>query len=397
MEQIIIKKIKEKYSQEYLQNHFEKKCSTKIMDNYFEYVKTDEVFVFSDEDLKELKYITKYVDKIFLKWYDYYIKDIEKNLNPEKYFFIDYLKNTFVKEEYLISRYDVAIEKNTKKLKFLEINANTPWMITDINDVACFLKPKWYKNISSIFPTYIKNKFKKYAWKKLAILLPYSYADEDFMVCHDYRVILEEVFWAENIIIWDIFESNIVWNNFLLKWEKIDVILNFFPLEFFLTDLSFAKDFFDIVKNWFVDLYNNIESIIMQDKLMFAIIWENINKYSKLEQKIIKDNIPYTTRVFQEDENKFMAKFRWWRLSRWVFDKDFYSNIDDKNYFVFQEKIFSQIIDDENNFIILWIYSNFVNTKAIIARKQNVLITDDDKVKVLACYKENSPKISIKK
>ena len=39
---------------------------------------------------------------------------------------------------------------------------------------------------------------------------------------------------------------------------------------------------------------------------MFAIIWENINKYSKLEQKIIKDNIPYTTRIFQEDENKFM-------------------------------------------------------------------------------------------
>jgi len=57
------------------------------------------------------------------------------------YFFVEYLKNTFSVKDYLIARYDVAIDKETKQLKFLEINANTPGMITDINDIAKFLRP----------------------------------------------------------------------------------------------------------------------------------------------------------------------------------------------------------------------------------------------------------------
>jgi len=378
--------IKNALNSDFLSKHFEKKCGSLIMENYFEYVMCDEALVFSNDFFEHIKSLTHNIDNIFLKWYQIYINEIEKNLSPEMYFFVDYLKNNFSLNDYLIARYDVAIEKETKKLKFLEINANTPGMITDINDIATFLRPKWYRNISSWFKTYIKEKFKKYTGKKLAILLPHSYADEDFMVCHDYRAILEPIFWKENIIIWDIYESNMVWNIFTLKWEKIDVILNFFPLEFFLTDRLFAKDFFDWIKNKYFDIYNNIESIILQDKLMFALIWENIEKFNKEEQEIIKNHIPFTTRVFQEDEKKYVAKYRWWRLSRWVYEKDFYSNIDNKDDFVFQEKIHSHIIDDENNFFILWIYSNLKNTQAIIARKQDVFITDDDKVHVLWCY-----------
>ena len=38
------------------------------------------------------------------------------------------------------------------------------------------------------------------------ILLPMSYEDEDYLVCRDYADILENTFWKENIIIWDIYE-----------------------------------------------------------------------------------------------------------------------------------------------------------------------------------------------
>lgn len=378
--------IKSTFNTEKLGAHFEKKCGSKIMKNYFEYVICDEALIFSDDFYEHLQKTTSIIDNIFLQSYEYYIQEIEKNTSFDMSFFIEYLKKSFPRESYLIARYDVAIDIHSKKLKFLEINANTPGMITDINDIAKFLRPEWYKNISSWFQKYIKTKFKKYTGKKLWILLPHAYADEDFMVCHDYSAILEPIFGKENIIIGDIYESHMLWNIFTLKWEKIDVILNFFPLEFFLTDVWFAKDFFDGIKNKYFDIYNNIESIILQDKLMFAIIWENIKKFTPEEQEVIKNHIPFTTRTFQEDENKFVAKYRWWRLSRWVYEKNFYSNIDNKEDFVFQEKIHSHLIDKKNNFLILWIYSDLKKTKAVIARKQDVFITDDDKVHVLWCY-----------
>lgn len=386
MKPFTLQKIHSNISQFDLQHHFEKKYSLTLPKNYFEYNPTDEVLILSKEYFKEIQDITKEVDSIFLQAYQFYIMEIEKNLTWENSFFIPYLKNKFIIKNYLIGRYDVAIEQETWNLKFLEFNANTPGLITDINDVSKLLKPKWVYNISWNFWRYIRSKFKKYIWKKIGILLPYSYADEDFIVCQDYKSILSPLFWEDNIIIWDIFESNIAGNNFFIKGEKIDVILNFFPLEFFLTDTEYAKDFFELVKNQYVEIFNNTESIVLQDKLMFAIIWENFEKYSKNHQESIKKYIPFTSRVFQEDENNFLAKARFGRLSKWVFEKDFYGNIDDKNDFIFQEKIYSHKVDEENNFLIFGIFSNLKNIKALTSRKQNVFITDDDKVKVLTCY-----------
>lgn len=386
MKNITIKNIKQKIDCDYLQSFFQKKYNlSDLYPNYFNYVLTWEILEIEKKYLTEIKKITKQIDKIFLKWYKFYLQNIWENLVWDKSFFIEYLKKDFKKEEYLIWRYDVLIDKKWV-LKFIEINANTPWMITDIYNISKLLKQKWYKNISSHFPSYIKNTFKNYKWKKIWILLPHSYSDEDFLVCLDYKDILKDIFWEENIIIWDIFESNIVWNEiFTLKWEKIDVIINFFPLEFFLTDIDFAKDFFNIVKNNKVKLFNNIESIILQDKLMFAVIWENIKKYSKIEQKLIKKHIPFSTRIFQENDEKFVAKYRWGRISNWVFDKDFYSNIENKKDFIFQEKVFSNILQDWS-FLVLWLFTKLSWLKAFISRKQIDFITSDEKVKIICVY-----------
>lgn len=389
MKKVKIVRNNTKIDKKYLQNHFEKKINWKIYPDYFEYIDNNNFCELDEIDLEEIRKTTQKVDKVLLKAYKIYIEKIDEYLVWEKAFFKDFLDKNFDANNYLIWRYDVIIDKETNNLKYIEINANTPWMITDICDVAKLLKPYWYRNLCANFPTYIKNKFSEFAWKKLWILLTLSHSDEDYILCQDYKKILSEIFWEENIIIWDIYETNIVWNEvFTIKWEKIDVILNFFPLEYFLTDLDFAYDFFNIIKSWNVKIFNNIESIIFQDKWIFACIWENINLFTKKEQETIKNHIPNTTRTFK-DESKYIAKDRWWRISRGTYDSNFYSNIDDISHFIFQEKIYSNIIDENNNFVILWIYTNFKNIKSIIVRKQNVFISNDETIKIMNAYKKN--------
>jgi glutathionylspermidine synthase len=51
------------------------------------------------------------------------------------------LKKVFPLQEYCIGRYDVLIEKNTGNLEFIELNANTPGLITDISDISSEFLP----------------------------------------------------------------------------------------------------------------------------------------------------------------------------------------------------------------------------------------------------------------
>lgn len=372
----------------FLQDFFQKKYETKLVSDYFNYIDYENIVVFSSKYLDEIYKITSEIDKIMIKSYKFYLENLEQNLENEFSLFWDFLWY-FRVEDYLIWRYDVIIEKQTKKLKFIELNANTPGMITDIYHISQIEKENIYNNINSNFSDYIKDFFTYFKWKKLWILLPMSYEDEDYLVCRDYADILENTFWKENIIIWDIYESNIIANDyFTIKWEKIDLLINFFPLEFFLSDIDYANDFFSLIKNEKIKIFNNFESIILQDKLNFANIWENIEKFSKEEQEIIKNHIPFTTRNFI-DNDKYIAKYRWWRVWRWVYDKNFYTNIENKNDYIFQEKIDSEILNNENEFLILWIYTNFKQYNWLISRKQKKLITNDIDAKICLCYKKD--------
>jgi len=218
------------FSQKYKLNHLEK--------DYFKYIDYENILVIEDRGYTKLSKITTEINQIFKEAYEIYFKEIDSNL-PEFSYFKKYFSSKYV--EHFIWRYDVLFDTDWN-YKFIELNANTPGLITDIYDIASLNKPEEFENISEKLVSYIRDIFLKYKWKKIWILLPYSYEDEDYLVCADYKDIISRAIDKDDIIIWDISESNIIWNDFfLLKWEKIDVLLNFFPLEFFLTDTDYLS------------------------------------------------------------------------------------------------------------------------------------------------------------
>lgn len=381
-----LQKIQTSYDKDYFQKYFIKKYKLNhLEDNYFNYIDYENIFSFSSREYSEIQKLVKKIDKIFLKAYDFYFEDFENNLidfKEYKAYFRSYVEN------YFIWRYDVLIDEKGD-YKFIELNANTPWLITDIYHVQNKIKVDWYINISKKFQTYVKKTFKEFSGKKIWILLPYSYEDEDYLVCMDYYDLIKKVVPEENIVVWDIYEANTIYDEKLtLKWEVVDVLLSFFPVEFFLSDTQFLESFLKIVKTWNLEVLNPIETLVLQDKLIMAIIWENLEKYTKKEQVLIKKHIPFTTRKFQSNEEKFIAKNRFGRVGRDIFDKNFWNKIEEKTEYIYQEKIKSKIFDKKDNFMVLWFYTNFKKNLWIIARKQKAFITKDGNNKVVLCYKE---------
>gem|GEM_PF-1433121 len=127
-----------------------------------------------------------------------------------------------------------------------------------------------------------------------------------------------------------------------IKGEKIEVVFNFCPLEFFLTDREYALSFFRMVHEKKITLVNPFESIIMQDKELFAIVYEHFNDFSFSDQAIIKEHLPFTTRKLPAVETDYLAKIRFGRVSQNIFLEHFESNIDNIKDYIFQEKIISQ-------------------------------------------------------
>lgn len=366
----------EYFSKKYNLNHLER--------DYFKYIDYENILFFESTEYKELSELTIKINEIFKKAYCFYFENFSNNL-PEFSLFKKYFSDKYL--NHFIWRYDVLLDLEGNH-KFIELNANTPGLITDVYDISKLNKPNNLENISENLIEYIRNNFKKYEWKKIWILLPYSYEDEDFLVCADYKDIIWEVLDESNIIIWDITESNIIQDDFfILKWEKIDVLLSFFPLEFFLWDSDYMNSFFEIIKKWNLEILNPIESIVLQDKLIFSVIWEEIDRFTIEQQELIKKHIPFTTREFTEDSDNYIAKDRFWRIWRWVYDKLFYTNIDNKAKFIYQKKISSQILDENWNFVVLWLYTDMNELLTIIWRKQKEFITGEWNNEVILCYK----------
>ena len=283
----------------------------------------------------------------------------------------------------------------SRTLRFLETNANTPWMICESHYPARQLTPDWYTNQGENLIRYTKDWW--YAKKielnigKIAIFTAYTHENEDYFVCRTYADILEEIFWIENVIIWDIYDMNIIEDQYVtMKWEKIDAILSYFPLEFFLTDIDYANKFFQIIQNGWCFLANPIESMIPQDKLIFAIVWENIDLYTSDEQSIIRKHIPFTTRIFQEDSRKFLAKWRFGRYGREIYTERFYTNIDDDNRYIYQEKVIPWTVNDRWDYLVISAYTDFHDCISWISRKQEFRTTDDTYNGVTLIYTSQS-------
>lgn len=381
-----IKKINIWYDKNDFQDFFINKYDlSNLVDNYFNYLDYENIFTFESWEYLKAKSFLWELDNIFIKAYEFYFEKFDNNLEVFSEF-----KHYFKKKlwDYFLWRYDILIDKKGE-YRVIEFNWNTPWLITDIYHIQNKVKIDNHKNISKNFEKYILDTFKKYKWKKIWIILPYSYEDEDYLVCMDYFDIIKKVIDENDIFLWDIYETNIIYDNyFTVKWEKVDILLSFFPIEFFLEDSSYLHSFLDIIERWNLEIFNPLESIVLQDKLLLAVIWENIDRYSLKQQEFIKKHIAFTSRDFQNDEKKFIAKHRFGRVWRDIFENNFELNIDKKSDFIYQEKIDSKVFDSDWNIIVLWFFTNHKDLLSIIWRKQKEFVTKEWNNKVILCFKK---------
>lgn len=355
----------------------------------FSYLDSEYFIDVTQKEYSLLADIVTTANSIFLQAYTYYYADIEKNL-PDFIGFHPLFRKDFPLSEFFIGRYDILLDTNGN-LQFLETNANTPGMIGDLNFPAKLLTPPWYTNqietLKAYIQAYWKEKKELYNLKTLGIITAYSHADEDYYTCVNYAQILEEVFGKDNIFVGDIFETNIVENSILtLKWEKIDAVLSYFPLEFYLTDIEFANNILYLISQKHIFYTNPLESMILQDKLIFAVVWENIEKYSLDEQEFIRKHIPFTTREFQENSEEYIAKWRFGRYWREIHTNNFYTNITEPERYIFQKKIQSELFVNNTDFLVLSAYTNYQECLGWIARRQPVQTTDDYYNKVTFLY-----------
>ncbi len=371
----------ETYTPEYWLNFFEQKYDFKeFAKNHFEYIDAKTFIEFSKEEQEKNNEIVRQVNAIFRHAYDLYFEDFAKNL-PEFSGFQEFFRKEFPYDEYFIGRYDIMIDQS-RTLRFLETNANTPGMICESHYPARALTPPGYINQSENLIRYTRDWWAaqkiKFWLKKIAIITAYTHENEDYFVCRTYADILIEVYWAENVIIGDIYDMNIIDDSVIsVKWEPIDAILSYFPLEFFLTDMDFATRFFHIIQDGGCMLANPIESMVLQDKLIFAIVWENIDRYSAEQQDIIRKHIPFTTRAFQDDDTRFIAKWRFGRYGREIYTERFYTNIDDDNRYIYQEKVTPWTVDDRWDYLVISAYTDLRDCISWISRKQEFRTTDD--------------------
>ncbi len=351
--------------------------------NYFEYLDTKTFVGFEKAEFEELKTIVRAVNGIFRQAYSWYWDDLARNL-PEFSRIHDYFRKEFPYDEYFIARYDVLIDIHGE-YKFLETNANTPGLITESNRPSTMFLQEGWGNQAGELISYIRDFWKAKMEKlshgdlekvKLGILLPHSYEDEDYLVGRDYYDILSSVIPAENLVIGDIYETNVVNGYVTLKGQKIDAILSYFPFEFFLTDIDFTLPFLESVAAGNCLLVNPLESMVFQDKLMFAVIWENLEKYSTEDQATITRHIPFTTREFQES-TEYLAKWRFGRYGREIYWDQFYTNLDQMDKFIFQKKVEPRVENDQGDFLVLGAFSDLRESLSFIARKQEHRTTDD--------------------
>lgn len=378
---MIISRFNKKNTEKDLYDFFVKKYNISWLEkDYFKYVDTENYISITNKEWQEIDSLARIINNIYLKSYKYYIKEVDKLL--ENFWELKkIIKKRYFKKDHFIARYDIIIDEKTGKFKFIENNANTPWMITDIYHVTNILTGK--KN--DIIINNVERIFSNFKEKKIWILLTHSFENEDYLTWLDYKDMISKIIPEENIILWDIYESNIVNDRFFtIKWKKVDVLLNFFPIEFFLTDIDYRIRFWNLIENNFLKMYNPFSSIVFQDKIMSAIIWENLDKFTKKEQKIIKDHIPFTKRNYNVwDEEKFIAKIRFWRYSQNIFTKNFYLNIENEDDYIFQERIEYKKINWQ--YLVLWLYHNFTENLCLIWRTSKEFLLNDEESKVILC------------
>lgn len=111
--------------EKFFEKFAEKIDMTGVDKNNFDYMDTDTFVGISSEFYTETLDLIRKINTIFVKAYDFYFEDFDRNLT-DFYDFKNFFREKFPLGKEFIARYDIIIEKNTGILKFLETNANTP-------------------------------------------------------------------------------------------------------------------------------------------------------------------------------------------------------------------------------------------------------------------------------
>lgn len=202
---------------------------------------------------------------------------------------------------------------------------------------------------------------------------------------------LEGLFPKDDVVIADIFESHLADDRkFLMKGQVVDVVLNFFPIEFFLEDPDFAVPFLDLAHRGEIVFKNPLSSMVLQDKAIFATVWEEIDRFTPEERTVIERHIPFTTRTMPESDEGWVAKWRFGRMGREIYFESFEANVDLPEDFVYQRRISPEITDDDGRSFVLRIFTDGIEPVSFAVRRQKKSTSDDDDSDVPLSYYEHS-------
>ncbi len=134
-----------------------------------------------------------------------------------------------------------------------------------------------------------------------------------------------------------------------------------------------------------VQIANPLESMILQDKRIFAIIWEHLGEFTDEEQSLIKKHLPHTLSTLPDNDG-YLAKWRFGRYGHQIYTDSLVTNTDTPTDFIYQKKIEPLRSDSSGNFLVLGVFTNYTTPLSVIARKQRPLTTADEDSRVTLCY-----------
>ncbi|MDS0528071.1 glutathionylspermidine synthase family protein [Clostridium sp. SHJSY1] len=326
------------------------------------YINTNPL-ILDKEKYEELKYLTNRMAEIFKKSQSFVKNNISLYKDVLNLGYLEeIIKNSNTEELCLLGRMDWILE-NDGTWKVVEINSETPAGTCEtayINEellkkldnklnlinINSDFKEKLLKQTNRMIEEYSKVK----NIKSVAIVGSLYY--EDWYTINTIKNIFKEI---ENITVTlgNIYDLKVSKDGeTTLYGNEVDAIFRYYPLDWL--EYEETEDLGRLriaLENNKVISLNNTNSIISQNKIFFALIYEllKFNFFSEEEIKLIEKHIPYTTLEFKEIKtNDFLAKPILSREGKGIVLSRDIKNIEDfEEGYIFQEYIFSQTLNNK--------------------------------------------------
>lgn len=326
------------------------------------YINTNPL-ILDKEKYEELKYLTNIVSKIFRKTQSFVKNNISLYKDTFKLGYLEkVIKNSNTEELCLLGRMDWILDNNGT-CKILEINSETPAgtcetayineeLLKNLDDklnlinVNSDFKEKLLNQTNKMIEEYSKVK----DIKSVAIVGSLYY--EDWYTINTIKDIFKEI---KNITVTlgNIYDLKVHEDGTTtLYGNKIDAIFRYYPLDWL--EYNETEDLGRLrmaLENNNIISLNNTNSIISQNKIFFALIYEllKFEFFSEEETYIIKNHIPYTTLEFSEMKtNDFLAKPILSREGKGiVLSRDIVDIKEFEEGYIFQEYVFSQTLNNK--------------------------------------------------